>query len=406
MKIKLYGLLLLGIISTIICNATGLNPFFATGAVLGVAYFSNPINTARLADPGSTEIAAIAKWAGMYSKQFLSQMLNSLDLLNDMKVDRLVSRQGKLLPKFTAQGGLRPLDTSVESRGGVERNWSGRKLFVYDAMKVFSIIPEDLIESFQSDMLAPGAVQIPFAQWVWQKEMEKMASEINDNAYLAEYAGNAAAYDDAAVYTYSATVSQFVKFGALNDIYKLAATTTAGQSPLTHSAKWTKVNESAIAEGIGTIIRKEIAATNIAPINTGAISNTDCLDKMEQMYNSMTLAHRNKGGVVRVSPDIMRKYLIHEKAEYPMAANPEFGDGKKYLYGTGKKWELRECSWMGSSQRIIMTQFDNLNFGTNLTGNPGVTKTVDTLHGYKSVAKFLIGFEISDLENLYVNNQA
>jgi hypothetical protein len=61
---------------------------------------------------------------------------------------------------------------------------------------------------------------------------------------------------------------------------------------------------------------------------------------------------------------------------------------------------------MGSSQRIIMTQFDNLIVGTNLAGSPGITKTVDTLHGYKSVAKFLIGSQISDLENLYVNDQA
>lgn len=409
MKTKLtIGLLLLGIISSIVSNATGLNLYFSTALVGGIAYFTKPVYTGLYTmDPGSTNVSAIAKWAGMYSKQFLAQMLNSLDLLKDMSVDRMVSRHGKLMPKFTAQGGLRPLDTSVNSRGGVEREWSGRKLFVYDAMKIFSIVPDDLIESFQSDMLAPGATQIPFAQWVWQHEMNKLAAEINESSYLAEYAGNAPLFNAATVYTFAAATPVYVKFGPLRDIYKLLSTTTAGQSPDTHPAKWQKINASAIANGIGTILAKEISASAIAPVATGAITNANALTKFEQMYNAMTVPHKNKGGVVRVSPDVYRKYIEHERSIYGnTVASPEFGDGKKYIYGTGKKWEIRECTWMNASQRIIMTQFDNLAFGTNLVGIPGITKTVETLHGYDSVAKFLIGFEIADLENLYVNDQA
>jgi hypothetical protein len=407
MKTKIIGLLLLGIISSIVSQATGFNLFLSTALVGGLAYFSQPLHGLTLMGPGSTEITAIAKWAGMYSKQFLSQMLNGLDLLKDMSVDRQVSRQGKLLPKFKAQAGLRPLDTSVNARDGGEREWSGRKLFVYDAMKIFSIIPDDLISSFQSDMLAPGATQIPFAQWVWQKEMVKLSAEINDNSYLAEYAGDAALFNAASVYTFSASVPVYVKFGPLRDIYKLLSTTTAGQSPDTHPAKWQKINASAIATGIGTIIAKEIAASALTPITTGAITNTNALTKVEQMYNAMTVPHKNKGGVIRVSPDVYRKYVEHERSVYGnTVSSPEFGDGKKYVYGTGKKWELRECTWMGASQRIIMTQFENIAFGTNLVDMPGITKTVETLHGYDAVAKFLVGFEIADLENLYVNDQA
>jgi hypothetical protein len=407
MKTKIIGLLLLGIISSIVSQATGFNLFLSTALVGGLAYFSQPLHGLTLMGPGSTEITAIAKWAGMYSKQFLSQMLNGLDLLKDMSVDRQVSRHGKLLPKFKAQAGLRPLDTSVNARDGGEREWSGRKLFVYDAMKIFSIIPDDLISSFQSDMLAPGATQIPFAQWVWQKEMVKLSAEINDNSYLAEYAGDAALFNAASVYTFSASVPVYVKFGPLRDIYKLLSTTTAGQSPDTHPAKWQKINASAIATGIGTIIAKEIAASALTPITTGAITNTNALTKVEQMYNAMTVPHKNKGGVIRVSPDVYRKYVEHERSVYGnTVSSPEFGDGKKYVYGTGKKWELRECTWMGASQRIIMTQFENIAFGTNLVDMPGITKTVETLHGYDAVAKFLVGFEIADLENLYVNDQA
>lgn len=399
-------MLFIGMMGALAAKAD-VNPTLMVVGLIGMALFAKPIEGVFTAGAGSTETAAIAKWAGQYSKTFLAQTLNKLDLLKDMAVDRNVSRFGKLLPKFIAQGGLRPLDTSVNGREGIERNWGGRKLFVYDAMKIFSIYPDDLIVNFQSDMLAPGAVQIPFAQWVWEKEFEKLGAELNDNAYLAEYAGTAALYNNAIVYTFSATVPVYVKFGTFLDIYKLVSTTTAGQSPTNTPAKWTKINEKAVATGIGTIIANEITATTLAPIVTGAITNANALTKFEQMYNAMTAAHKAKGGVVRVSPDVFRKYIEHERSIYGnTVASPEFGDGKKYIYGTGKKWEIRECTWMNASQRIIMTQFENLNFGTNLVDMPGITKQVETLHGYDAVAKFLVGFEISDLENLYVNDQA
>lgn len=403
----LYSLMVIGMIAIGFSSATGAN-VFAVGGGLTAMFAMIPQMPGVAYSTPTTEVAAIAKWAGMYSKKFLAQMLNGLDIMQDLAVDRMVSRQGKLLPKFTAQGGLRPLNTNIESNGGTERLWSGRKLFVYDAMKIFTIIPEDLITSFLSDMTAPGALQIPFAQWVWEKEMAKLASEINDNFYLADYAADAAAFDAGIVYTFSASVPQYVTFGPLEDIYKLLSTTTAGQSPTTHPAKWQKVNSTAITTGIGTIIAKEIAATNLSVVSaaSGSISNSNAMDKIEAMYNGMTIAHRNAGGVVRVSHDVYRKYITHERSVYGNTARPGDENGKKYVWGSGGKWEIKPCTWMGTSQRIIMTQFENLIVGTNLAGSPGITKTVETLHGYKSVAKFLIGSEIADLENLYVNDQA
>ena len=390
-------------------NAAGSMLFGVAGTagVLSLSQFLPQVTNMNIMGTTYTEVDAIAKWAGLYSKKMFSQMLNQLDIFKDLNVDRLVSRHGKLLPKFMAQGGLRPLNTNITSNGPNQRKWSGRKLFVWDAMKIFNVKPDDLISSFQSDMLAPGAIQVPFAQWFWEKEMEKLASEVNDNFYLAESTEGALPFDNGAAYTFSATAPQYVTFGELEDIYKLKATTTAGQTPLTHAAKWEKFNQKGICNGPGTIIAREITASKITPIVTGAITSSNALDKVELMYNSMTVPHRNKGGIVFMSPDVYRKYLDHERTKYGnTVASPDFGDGKKYVYGTGKKWELKECSWMGSSQRIIMTQFENMTVGTNLQANPGITKSVENLHGTDSVSKFLLGFEISDLENFYCNDQA
>jgi hypothetical protein len=407
--IKMKGLLIIGMMVLAIGNAAGSMLFGVAGTagVLCLTQFLPKVTNVNIMGTTYTEVDAIAKWAGLYSKKMFSQMLNQLDIFKDLNVDRLVSRHGKLLPKFMAQGGLRPLNTNITSNGPNQRKWSGRKLFVWDAMKIFNVKPDDLISSFQSDMLAPGAIQVPFAQWFWEKEMEKLASEVNDNFYFAESTEGALPFDNGAAYTYSATVPQYVTFGELEDIYKLKATTTAGQTPLSHSAKWEKFNQKGICNGPGTIIAREITASKITPIVTGAITSSNALDKIELMYSSMTVPHRNKGGIVFMSPDVYRKYLDHERTKYVnTVASPDFGDGKKYVYGTGKKWELKECSWMGSSQRIIMTQFENMTVGTNLQANPGITKSVETLHGTDSVSKFLLGFEIADLENFYCNDQA
>lgn len=387
--------------------ATGLPALPIAGGLATISLFVELPSGALFATP-TTNVDAIAKWAGLYSKTMLSQMLNGLDIFKDFQVDRLVSRHGKLLPKFTASGGLRPLDTNVEENGRQERSIGGRKLMVYDAMKLFKIIPEELIESYLSDMIAPGAKEIPFAQWVWMKEMEKLSSEINDNFYFADYAGDAGAWDSGATYTYSASVPTYKKFGDDNSIYKLLSSTTAGQSPATHPAKWQEVNASSIVTGFGTLIADLISASSLTPVSAaaGSITTSNAMDKIEAIYKAMTVAHRNAGGVIRVSYDVFSKYLTHERSVFPYEAGKDSGDGERYVWGSAKKWKIMPVTSMGASQRIIATQFNNLVVGTNLQETPGVTKTVDILHGYKSVAKFLLGAEIGDLETLYVNDQA
>jgi hypothetical protein len=350
----------------------------------------------------ATEFEAIAKWAGDNDKKIIAQVLNGLDFVPDMRVIRNVSGHGMLLPKMTVAKGIRPLDLAIENPNATNRTFSGRKLFAYPFMKIITMIPEEVRASFADRGLDPKATEIPLAQFVWEGEFAKIASELNDSAYLNEYHGDAADFDAGVDYALGA----YVVFGEHRNIYKAIADPAAGESPATHPAKWEEVNSMVIADGIGTIIAEEITATNITPIVTGAIDNTNALDKIELMYKDMTAAHRKLGGVVRVGADVFRAYIEHEKAEFPNAANPDFGDGRKYVYGSGKKWEIREANWMGDSGRVIMTQKENLVFGTNLESDQNkIANIIKTLHGYKAIVKGLAGFQISDLETLYVNDQ-
>jgi hypothetical protein len=347
--------------------------------------------------------AGIALFIGQHDKKLISQTLNGLDFINQVRTIRNASLNGTGLQKMTVAKGIRPINLNVDERSGAHRSWNGRKLMVYEGMKIIDIIPEEAYKTFQSDMLEPAAKQIPFAQWVWEKEFEKIGQEINDNIYNSVYKGDAADFDAGATY---AANTDYVTFGDNSDIYKCISATTAGQSPLTHPAKWQLVNESVISTGWGTIIANEITASAITPITTGALNNTNALTKIEQMYNAMPVAHRKLGGTFKVSPAVFRAYVEHERTVYGSTATPMLGAGVKSVYGD-PKWTIEQCTWMGTSGRVIATQKDNLVFGCNLESDMNkVGKSIETLHGTKSVVKWIQGCEIADLETLYVNDQA
>lgn len=351
-----------------------------------------------------TAVAEIAKFIGQYDKKLIAQVLNGLDIVKDCRVIRNASLNGTLLPKMTVAAGARPLDLNVTTRSGNHRSFSGRKLNVYTGMKIISIVPEELERSFLSDMLEPGAKTIPFAEWVWMKEMEKLKSEINDNFYLSTYQGDAEEFDAAASGGY--TAGDYVKFGDDLDIYKCVTDATTGQSPTTHPAKWSKVNGLVISDGWGTIIADEITNSNLTPISTSALTSSNALDKIELMYNGMTEAHRKIGGVFYLSPAKYRNYVIHERTVFGTQATPDMGTGVKTVYGD-PKWTIKPATWLGTSGRVIATQPENLIFGTNLEADLGkISKSVETLHGSDHVIKWRQGAEIADLETFYVNDQA
>lgn len=352
-----------------------------------------------------TLAAGIALFIGQNDKKLINQTLNGLDFINQVRVIRNASLNGTGLQKMTVAKGIRPLNLNVDSREDNQRTFGGRKLLVYPGMKIIDLIPEELYNTWMSDMLVPGAKEMPFAQWVWEQEFNKIKSEINDAIYLSDYNGDAAAWASGSTYA----SGDYVKFGTYENIYKANQATSTGQSPTTHPSKWDLVNESVISTGWGKIIADEITGGAIAGsnlISTGSITSSNAMTKVEAIINGMTVAHRNLGGIVRVSPVVYANYLKEEKTVFTAALTQGMGAEKKTVYGF-PKWSIEECSWMGSSSRIIATQKDNLVFGCNMESDMSKAgKTIETLHGTKTVVKWIQGCEIADLETLYVNDQA
>lgn len=362
---------------------------------------SLPVTLAAV--PVATNFEAITKWAGQYSKKILTEYLNKMDLFAQNQVDRAVSKHGKLLPKVKFTRGIRPLDTGVTRNNYQERSFGGRKIFVYPQMKLFYYEPDEVRGSFLADMLKPGAKTMPMAEWFWREEMRKLAQEINDYSFYQVQQAEAAAFNPSATYTAGA----YMKFTDKN-YYKCLSNTSAGESPVTHAAKWEQVNHLVSYDGFGTIIAAEIAADEgIVVIPTGSITSENAHTKVHLMYKGLASVHRSAGGKVKMGPDTILKYLDHRRAIYGNTATMDIMEGKYFIEGSGGKWTIEVCSWMGSSQMIIFdVEGKNLTVGTDLASMPGVTKSVETLHGTESVAKWDFGCQINDIEVLYVNDQA
>lgn len=380
-------------------------------AIMGSAFSASVGEAASdgavVAMAATADLSALQSYSGKFSKKLLAQMLDGLDVARDITVMRNV-RAPRDLPKLTVNAGLRPLNVNVEDAKNPGRAWSSRRITPREAMKVFHVVPDELRDSFMSEMLAPGAKREPFAAWAWMREMEKLGSEVNEVAYDGVYNADAADWDSGTAYS----ENDFVNFN--HDIYECtdAGGTSAGQSPTTHPALWTLRNAESVVDGLGTVIASIISGSEIPSdniINSGAISNSNAVDVIENQWNEIPERYRRGGLTAYISWNVYYKYLEQFKTKYGYSdfVNKANGNGIVPVFNAGNRLQLKPCTWMKDSQRVIMTRKDNLIMGTDVLGDFNqIKKTIETLHGYKAVAKFILSFQVADTEMLFINDQA
>ncbi len=380
------------------------HPAITIPGILAIGTLGGGLSGILSADAAS-DTSALATYAGTYSKQLISTMLNSLDIVKDIKVIRNLRADHKLT-KISINAGIRPTNVNVTDPDGTNRVFSERTISMKGGMKIFSMVPEELRSTFMSDMLDPNAEQMPFAEYVWSAEFEKLGDEINESVYLADYNADAAAWASGS--TYSA--NDFVNFN--EDIYEANTSTSAGESPTTHPAKWDKRNAESITTGLGTIIATEITATNITPVTTGAVSSSTAYGDFQDVWRNLPTALQKKSmnPTIFCSYDVFEKYVDNVETLFGngnLEELPEMNGGDVYLRKTARRCKIVPCTWMGSSQRIICTPKENLVMGTNsLDDFNKIGKTVPNLHGFTAICKYMLGFQIQDLAAISVNDQA
>lgn len=354
----------------------------------------------------ATDISAIEGYIHKQDKQLINQMLNGLDLINDLTVLRNV-REPRDLNKMSVDDGARPLNLSIETaKGG--RRWTKRVLTPQRGMKIIKIIPEEVRESFMSEMLDINAKELPFSQWVWEQEFAKLASEINDNFYFSKYhGGEVEDFNPASVYE----EGDLVYFNEI--VYEMidVADTTAGQSPTTHPAKWSDVDNKVICDGPDQLIKTALASEGLLTSTTGTFNDTDGYDYAHEIWGNIPEAHKNKGMITLCSFDAAQDIATQQNLKFGSGvsiAGVDIEEGKPfYLRNTNKRNLIKPVSWMADSRRLITTLPGNLVIGLNQVSDSNkVGEVVKTLHGYRAIVKWMLGCQFRDLEALYVNDQA
>ncbi|QIP16805.1 hypothetical protein G8759_31270 [Spirosoma aureum] len=356
-----------------------------------------------------SNISAIANYAGDYSAVIFEQVFQNLDIAKD--VDLIQNLDTPLiLPKYTANDGVRPYDSTITQPNGQAGTFSQRTITPRTSMKLLNIIPEELRGTYLSRGLKANAKDYPlgFGQYYWSQQTKKIADEINRNAYFAVDPQSITPYNAGTAYA----VGDKILFsnGTTNDYYQCAVITTAGQSPTSTPASWTNINNRCQGAGFGTILAAEYGSLPAAnKIATGAITDTNAFDKVVLMYQSMPAEKQALGGEFKVSYNVYQKYLNALLTKFTNGTSfmQVPGSPSLYVYGSGNRWILTPSTWMGASQRIIVTQKENLKMGTDLLSDLNtIGNMVPHIHGFYCKFQFILAYQFVDLDLLYVNDQA
>lgn len=354
---------------------------------------------------------AIQGFLAKNDRRLMAEILNDLEIVNHMDTYGSVIRNLRTemnLNKLTVGAGVRPLNTDIEDAKH-QRVWSNRSIKPRYGMKIFHIDPDDALGSYYSEMAKPGAKREIFAAWQWQQEFNRLKAELNDNAYFQEFKADAGDWASGSTYT----AGDVVFFATDKIFYKCVSNTSAGESPATHAAKWEDVDNQVLFDGLGTILAAELAASNgWDAVSTGSYDHTNAVEAYRDVWGSFPEAFKRSGGrkVIFVSFDSFEDYVD----DY----NNRFGTGKGIggvdlneaqavpLRNSAGRCLVVPATWMGTSRRIICTSTNNLTIGFDQAGDPTrVAKTIETLHGYKSIVKFTMSFQIRDLAQIAVNDQ-
>ncbi|GAB2780452.1 hypothetical protein GCM10027275_24990 [Rhabdobacter roseus] len=360
-----------------------------------------------------TDIQAIAGYAGMYYQKIIREIMNGLDIANDLYLMRNVTAPRNLWG-FDAAEGMRPLDYTVEDTNKGNGTFNSRKLEPEIAMKLLKIYPEELRDTFISEVLSEKAVDLPasFAAYFWAEHGKKVAAEINNNAYMGISAAGVAAFNPATVYTAGNKVRYTTSEG--KEYFEATATTQAGETPISHPGKWKNINAKCLAKGLGTLIAEEITANKLTNVSsTGAITQADSLDQIDgEMWADIPELVKNApGGVTflmsHAKYDLRVAKLRSLKNAGGFYTEADIDRYKNEIIDSHGRGKIKPVSWLHGSGRVIWTIDKNLVMGTNqLPGANPFSRFIEGLQHTKTIMKVITCYQIQDLRYMGVNDVA
>jgi hypothetical protein len=274
--------------------------------------------------------------------------------VNDWEVDPFIPvwkgiTKPEALPKLSAVGGPRPYTPGDNLDNGVA--FTDRVLTVHQSKWDYDLDPE----VFRNKYLASPEMNngMPFYEFIINQVAKTYLAAINDETQL-------------------------------DGEYDVAGTSAAD-----------------LADGFGTLIRTAIGDGDLTEIATGAITANNAVTKIEQVADALPVWMQKKPVQIMCSYTVFKYYRTHYRATFGFSFNP--AQNGKYLLDGQTNIELVPKSWMGSSLGVIATVADNLIIGTDIER---ITVAATKRRNIIEVRQMMpIGFQIADLDALFVNDQ-
>lgn len=301
------------------------------------------------------DVSELSAYVGEHEDMLYQQMLTEMDVMKDVALKEGV--EGSLaMTKLSIADGLVPYAEAFNPTSNAAK-YSDRVLTVRTGKYDFTLNEEDYLHTWLGAKRQGNAHNIPFYQFTIQEFMRKLGSQVNkDVAYLGDYN---------------------------------ASGTTA----------------PTITDGFGTIIADEITATNLTPVATGAITSSNAVAKVQEMYDAAPAYLQNANCYVYVSRPLFSKWIQDRKNNYGDHTDYK-GVNDLVIDTTGYTWTMKPVTWMGASSRVIVAVPKVICMGMN-TLTPGPKVYIDPKLDYvEARIKFTFGFQFQDLDGILVNDQA
>lgn len=353
------------------------------------------------------DLSALAAYPGKYEKALMRRFYNSMDFVSDITFYPNVKHKLQFT-ELSVNDVPRPYTGNFSPIDG-DLVYAPRTLTVDRLQRDIEVNPENYRQTWLAEQTSAGSgsnqKSIPFADYTWNTVVEEQGAALNDRS--AWHGRGTAAYSlwsSGSTYAVGDLV-YFTPSGGRLGYYVCLATTSTGQSPTTHPAKWGNHNVQAITIGFGQLIKDAITATTLSPVTTGAVtSSSNAYDQFIAVYRGLPEALKSKQVTLYCSY-VDYQFMVDD---YENRFGKYTGqiNGVQYLPKTDNKCIVKPCTWMAGARRLVCTPKSNLIAGTDLLGDLGTITTIPSHYTIEASISGLLGFQIKQLAGIVVSDQA
>ncbi|MBZ0245146.1 MAG: hypothetical protein K8H85_04290 [Cyclobacteriaceae bacterium] len=415
------------VLGALVGGIGGFNPVVA-GSVLAGAGAAKMIffEGASLQSLGMTfnafDLSGITGYADEHKRDMIATLVNGLDIANDVMVQPNVKNKMKM-PKLTVGNGFRPFSSATEFGDGGDLVVAERELETKTGKRELLIDLRVFKDKYLAWRTNPGNNakkefdDYTFSRFVWEEVIKGVQREINDEtAFFGFDKSTAAAYSGAATYAANLYIT-YTQGGKLHYFQNVSGgTTTAGESPDTHPAKWRNVTARAVVPGIKSLLTAAISG-GFSATTTGSITDgASALAAFKELFRDMPVPYQQKGVIISSSytdSDFLLDGIEDKLTKY---TTPEVSDIMKAglipIPGTNNKGFVKPATWLTGSRRLIAGpmaagyRHENLYMGTDLLSDANEIETKRNLWTLEAGIAVDLGFQIADLGALRIGDQA